>query len=139
MTLDQTASLLRMIDDLSFQTGSVAFGLPNPSDHDRFCTRENYTRIVNAAKEAVCEPASNAEYSGTTHSAILKVGGIDIHIFVVKDDEMEVVKATTEMVTVAARFLPSAMTDKLFRVMLFRHIRDTLNMMRNKSNNSKQS
>lgn len=48
-------------------------------------------------------------------------------------DEIEVVKATTEMVTVATRFMPDAMRDKLFRVTLFRQIRDTLNLMRQKA------
>ena len=126
MTIEQKLWVMKKINEQTFQTGSMAYGTPNPTDHDRFCTRavfDGIAAILHDLKTEICQ----SESGGTpAHSITFDFAGEKFNLFVVRDDEIEIVKAVTEMVTIAAKCQPSAAACKPLRVLMFRTLRDTL-------------
>jgi hypothetical protein len=132
MNIKSTIELLALIDTTTHQTGTVAYGLPNPKDNDRFCTQSAFNAIVSAATAQGIETGI-AEGYNDSRSVTLALAGQSFNLFVVPDEDIDVMLAVTDMVTAAAQRLPEAMSRKTFRVMLFRVLRDTLTMMRKES------
>jgi len=126
MTIEQKLWILNKINEQTFQTGSLAYGIPNPTDHDRFCTRavfDEISAILHELNTEICQ----SESGGTpAHSITFDLAGEKFNIFVVRDDEIEIAKAVTEMVTIAAKCQPRAAAIKPLRILLFRTLRDTL-------------
>lgn len=129
MNIDQTITMLKLINEETHPTGSMAFGLPCPMDDDRFCEQSVFDRIramMQLDQILICEAN---EYT-QNHSLRFILAGQIYHIFVVKPAEIPVLTAVTEMVRIVSNTFPKAMQKKAFRILLYRHLRDTLNMMR---------
>jgi len=133
MTIKQTYELLKFIDEYTYPTGSAAYGLPSPSDNDRFCTKPTYDQIAGMAKNYGMLPVQDSGYDGTSRTLLLSVAGQSFHIFHVPDKDILTLNAVTEMVKTAATLFPAAMGKKAFRVLLFRQLRDLLTMMNGES------
>jgi hypothetical protein len=128
MKLSKTIELLKMIEEYTYPTGSAAFGLPNPVDNDRFCTKQSFDQVVGAARNFGANVPDDDGYGGA-RSCKVSVGGQEYHFFVVPEDDIPILKTVTEMMTTACRDFPEAMAKKSFRVLLFSQLRDMLKMM----------
>lgn len=128
MTLEQTTKILELIRDGTFQTGSMAYGCAAPKDHDRFCTPIVLESLKNELKLAGVEVKSGGESGGTSRSVRFTVAGEEFNVFAVPEGEVEIVKATTAMVTIAVRAFNAQPSSKPLWIHLFMTIRDTLTM-----------
>jgi hypothetical protein len=128
VTISSIKTILGLIESSTHQTGTMAYGLPNPSDHDRFCGPNE----LDVMKETLqCEGVEfeNRGSGGTPGGSItFECAGVNFNVFVVPYDEIEIVKAVTAMVSLASRFFPLQAANKPLRIHLFRTLRDTLNM-----------
>jgi len=136
MNIPKTIELLNMIENATYPTGSAEYGLPNPSDNDRFCTQSAFNVIKVKAKllgGVDVDTDFHSTYETTTRTMRINVGGQSFHLFVVPDADISIVQAVTAMVKVATEHLRPAMQKKAFRVLLFRQLRDLLKMMRDET------
>lgn len=127
--LADTIAILTLLCGETHLTGSVAYGLPNPKDEDRFCTRATFDRLYDLLSEAGVGVKTNdgADGSGGTRHAIwFDLCGTTYNVFVVPDDEVALVRTVTMMVESACSLYPAAGADKPLRVHMFRTFRDTL-------------
>ena len=132
MKLPVKLSILQFLQDNTFQTGSLAFGLSNPKDDDRFCSMTALAKLGKVLEEnAVTTSVENAdEYSSSQRRIVFALDGVRYDVFAVPDDQIGIMQTTTDMLTVAAGALPTAARIKPLRVALFRTIRDALVMWR---------
>jgi hypothetical protein len=127
VTISDKTTILAMIENHTHQTGTLAYGLP-AADHDRFCTWETYDSLFDALTRCGVEIGPGGESGGTFKSMKFDLAGETFNVFIVDADEIEIVKAVTKMVAVAARAMPDQAKIKPLRVQLFQVLRDTLKM-----------
>lgn len=127
--LEDTLRILRLIDEKTYLTGSVAYGLPNPQDHDRFCTEADFRTIMCAADDVGIETGYALGYT-EGRNATFDLAGQKFNLFYVPDEDIHILKTVTEMVTLACKAFPCQMQSKPFRICLYRSIRDSLTMAR---------
>ena len=128
MSPEQTIKIFTIIKDGTFQTGSMAYGCAAPKDHDRFCTPIVLASLKNELSSAGVKVDNGGESGGTSHSIRFNCGGEEFNVFAVPEDQIAIVKATTEMVTIAVRAFNAWPSQKSLWIHLFRTIRDTLTM-----------
>ena len=109
----------------TFQTGSVAYGIPNPQDHDRFCTRAIMGELLQKVHDVALIDMDPA-YKEDMHAVKFDLMGCTYNVFVVPDNEIDAVKLVTEFITKANMLHPNA--DKTARVFLFRQLRELLRL-----------
>jgi len=134
MNIDANLDILVFLRDNTFQTGSMAYGLPNPKDHDRFCVNSTLELLKEKLKSYDVGIRTGGKSGGTSHAIIFTIDGIDYNVFAVQHDEIEIIKAVTEMVRVALKHMPLSAQQKPYWVHLFRTTRDTLTLWKTKGN-----
>lgn len=146
MKTEDTAEILKLILDTTQQTGTTAYKLPNPVDHDRFCTQRNFDNIVRRLRqdgdvqiEETSGRSGGSKCTCGSHSIKFQLGGELFNIFVVPDDQLEMWETITTMVSVACKPFPRAAANKNLRVHLFRLLKEELIMWQNLSLPAKET
>jgi len=127
MKTSETINILKLIEEGTFQTGTMAYGLPDPSDHDRFCTKATFSLIVEALKENSIEMTASSS-GGVSRSIVFDVGGEHFNVFSVNDDQIDIYETITAMMKKACKTFPKQGSCKPLRIHLFRIMLDTFTM-----------
>jgi len=129
MNLNGTTKILRFLHEQTRMTGSRAYDLPNPQDHDRFCTPEALSQLkALLVQQGISTDLINNSGAESTHVIKFRLAGELFNVFSVPGHEIEVMKTVTQMVRLATKTFPEAGQVKMLRVHLFRTLRDTLSV-----------
>lgn len=128
MNISDTALILTYIDKNTSPTGSDAFGLPNPKDHDRYCTEPSFDKLMDMLGDAGV-PIEHASVegdtsggAGTLRSVYFDLAGVRFNVFKVSESQMPVFKVVTKCITEMSIAF-GAMTDKPLRIHAFRTVK----------------
>ena len=128
MKIDKDCELLEMIVTQTKPTGSMEFGLPNPTDCDRYCDRKTYDSLIAELNKAGVTHLPGGSCANESRSTLFDLCGQHFNVFVVADDQIDTWDCVTQMMKVAAARFPQAAGVKPLRIAMFRNIRDTLAM-----------
>ena len=140
MNMKATIAVLRIIDERTFQTGSVAYGSNSPLDHDRVCSPIAMLELLLELDHAGVMPTKTRGSGGYGGEDLagkegqgpevrrirFTIAGTHFDVFAVPSADLPLWVATTDMVRVACLTLPSLHSNKPLRVLLFRQVRDLL-------------
>jgi hypothetical protein len=132
--MNQDEIFARMIECVDFYkflssrsepTGSSEYGIGNPADYDRFCTKENLDAIVTEAGNMHLEviPSASA-YACVERSVNIIVQTKIFHIFVVKESDIIPFRLATMATAQMCTAYPVIGAVKALRVQYFRSVRD---------------
>jgi hypothetical protein len=115
----------KFLSSRSEPTGSSEYGIGNPADYDRFCTKENFDAIVTEAGNMHLEviPSASA-YACVERSVNIIVHTKIFHIFVVKEDDINPFRLATAATAQMCMTYPVSGSVKALRVQYFRSVRD---------------
>lgn len=127
--MSDCADFYRFLSDRSEATGSSEYGIENPSDYDRFCTKENFDVIVNEASRLGLEviPSASA-YACVERSANITIHAKTFHVFVIRESDLKPFRLATAATAAMCRAYPNAGSVKALRVQYFRSVKDMATM-----------
>ena len=123
--MTECVDFCRFLYTNSEATGSSEYGIENPSDYDRFCTKDNFDAIVTEAGNRHLEviPSASA-YACVERSVNIIVHTKIFHIFWVKDSDINPFRLATAATSQMCMTYPLAGAVKALRVQYFRSVRD---------------
>ena len=125
LNITECVNFCRFLYTHSEATGSSEYGIENPSDYDRFCTKDNFDAIVTEAGNRHLEviPSASA-YACVERSVNIIVHTKIFHIFWVKDSDINPFRLATAATSQMCMTYPLAGAVKALRVQYFRSVRD---------------
>ena len=123
--MTECVDFCRFLYTNSEATGSSEYGIENPSDYDRFCTKDNFDAIVTKAGNRHLEviPSASA-YACVERSVNIIVHTQIFHIFWVKESDIVPFRLATSATAQMCKAYPLAGAVKALRVQYFRSVRD---------------
>lgn len=131
MNLKQSIDVMTFLDSNTYPTGSTAYGLPYPEDHDRFCTAADFGKLYSLLRDAKIGLREETGYptdNAKARTIKFELMGQCFHVFWVPDADIPVLQTVTDMVARAYHTFPEQLRQKPFRVFLFQMLRDFLSM-----------
>jgi hypothetical protein len=123
--MTECVDFYRFLASHSEPTGSSEYGIGNPADYDRFCTKENFDAIVTEAGNRHLEviPSASA-YACVERCVNIIVHTKIFHIFWVNDSDINPFRLATAATAQMCMKYPLAGAVKALRVQYFRSVRD---------------
>lgn len=127
--MTECVDFYRFLSAHSEPTGSSEYGIGNPADYDRFCTKQNFDAIVTEAGNRHLEviPSASA-YACVKRSVNIIVHTKIFHIFWVKESDINPFRLATAATSKMCMTYPLAGAVKALRVQYFRSVRDMATM-----------
>ncbi len=107
----------------TYVTGTVAYGMKNCKDEDRFCTFKVHDELKQLLLDNQVEIEKEGSFKRGSLRFSLDPQSLPFDVFPVPDEEIETLQAITSIMREAAQSLPLSMSRKAYRVHLFETLR----------------